>query len=294
MGTPNGRSPAWRVIVAAVKGGKDPTGESGLKKLKDVDRRSSRASSPLAKQFLKADDPLIEALGLKDSRPRRRSIASWRASSSTTSFAPSSEGRTRGGREVERPARRRRSARRSRPSRRCRRASRRRSRQSRRQPPDRRRGPVQGLRQDAVPGRHVHAAAVVRHREGLRGRDGERSATRRRSAGLYERNAGVRQQAARSTCPQRWLEQAEGLDSKTPLNFVCTADIIGGNSGSPVINRDAEVVGLIFDGNIESLPGNYWYDENRNRAVGVHSAGIIEALQKVYGETELAKELTGS
>ncbi|HTA66257.1 MAG TPA: S46 family peptidase, partial [Xanthomonadaceae bacterium] len=68
-------------------------------------------------------------------------------------------------------------------------------------------------------------------------------------------------------------------------------DIIGGNSGSPVINRNGEVVGLVFDGNIESLGGDYWFDERVNRTVAVHSGAILEALRKVYGADRLVAEL---
>jgi V8-like Glu-specific endopeptidase len=73
-----------------------------------------------------------------------------------------------------------------------------------------------------------------------------------------------------------------------------TNDIIGGNSGSPVVNRDAQVVGLIFDGNIQSLGGDYGFDPSVNRAVAVHSAAILEALEKIYGAQRLVNELRGT
>ncbi|MGH7169019.1 MAG: S46 family peptidase, partial [Gemmataceae bacterium] len=93
--------------------------------------------------------------------------------------------------------------------------------------------------------------------------------------------------------PRRWIDKKDKLHLKTPLNFICTADIIGGNSGSPVINRQAEVVGLIFDGNIQSLALDFAYSDEQARATSVHSAGIVEALRKVYDAGELADELTG-
>ncbi len=88
-----------------------------------------------------------------------------------------------------------------------------------------------------------------------------------------------------------WHAHHDQLDLTTPLNFVCTADIIGGNSGSPVINRQAELVGVIFDGNIQSLTADYFYSETEARAVAVHSSAIREALRSIYGEAHLAEEL---
>ena len=110
--------------------------------------------------------------------------------------------------------------------------------------------------------------------------------------GLFERNQGMSNEHP-FDLPQHWIDSKAKIDLDTPYNFVCTADIIGGNSGSPVLNRNAEVVGLIFDGNIESLPGNYWFDEVINRAVSVHTGGMMEAIEKIYGEADLVKELRG-
>jgi V8-like Glu-specific endopeptidase len=78
------------------------------------------------------------------------------------------------------------------------------------------------------------------------------------------------------------------------VDFVSTCDIIGGNSGSPVVNKQGELVGLIFDGNIEGLVGDYVYNEENNRAVAVHSAAMIEVLRKVYDAGALADELLGN
>ena len=91
--------------------------------------------------------------------------------------------------------------------------------------------------------------------------------------------------------PQRYMERKDKLDLSTPLDFVNTCDIIGGNSGSPVINREGELVGLIFDGNIESLVGDYVYNEENNRAVAVHTAAMSEALRRIYDAGSLADEL---
>jgi hypothetical protein len=110
--------------------------------------------------------------------------------------------------------------------------------------------------------------------------------------GLYDRAASF------SNKPPFDLtaKEAAGRDKlnlSTPLDFVTTGDIIGGNSGSPVVNRNGELVGLIFDGNIESLAGDFVYDGSKNRAVAVHSAGMIEGLRKFYGADALADELEG-
>jgi hypothetical protein len=91
--------------------------------------------------------------------------------------------------------------------------------------------------------------------------------------------------------PQRWATPPAGLDLSTPMNFVSTADIIGGNSGSPVLDKDLEVVGVVFDGNIESLPGDYIYLPERNRSVTVDVRAILAALDHVYDLDRLVLEL---
>jgi hypothetical protein len=112
-----------------------------------------------------------------------------------------------------------------------------------------------------------------------------------RIAGLYERAAKFNYKPPYQL-PERWIEKKSALDLNTPFNLVSTNDIIGGNSGSPLFNKAGELVGLIFDGNIQSLVGNFVYDETQNRAVSVDVRAMIEALRKVYGATELANELT--
>ncbi len=94
--------------------------------------------------------------------------------------------------------------------------------------------------------------------------------------------------------PPRWTEKKSALNLNTPFNFVSTNDIIGGNSGSPTINQNGELVGLIFDGNIQSLVGDYVYDASVNRAISVDSRGMLEVLKKVFGANEIAAELTAA
>ncbi|MEM6963728.1 MAG: S46 family peptidase [Bacteroidota bacterium] len=92
--------------------------------------------------------------------------------------------------------------------------------------------------------------------------------------------------------PEKWMNPPMDL-LKAPLNFVSTNDIIGGNSGSPMINQNLEAIGLIFDGNIESLPGNFIFDDEVNRTVSVHAGGILAAIKYIYKADKLYDELTG-
>jgi hypothetical protein len=91
-----------------------------------------------------------------------------------------------------------------------------------------------------------------------------------------------------------WLKMKSKLNLQTPVNYVSTADIIGGNSGSPTVNQVGEVVGIVFDGNIESMVWDFYYDDRQARALSVDSRGIIEALRNIYGADALVDELTGT
>jgi len=112
--------------------------------------------------------------------------------------------------------------------------------------------------------------------------------------GLYDRAFGFGEKGP-FDLPQSVKSRREKVDLGTPLNFVYTADTIGGNSGSPVINRNGELLGLNFDSNVQKLSNRYWYidEAEGSRAVGVHSAGILEALRKIYDANELVTELVG-
>ena len=111
-------------------------------------------------------------------------------------------------------------------------------------------------------------------------------------AGLYQRSSEHANKEP-FDLPPRWIERKEKLSLGTRFNFVCDADIIGGNSGSPVVNKAGQFVGIIFDGNIQSLVLDYVYTDKQARAVSVDSAAIVEALRNVCDAGRLADELLG-
>jgi hypothetical protein len=109
-------------------------------------------------------------------------------------------------------------------------------------------------------------------------------------AGLFAR-AKEMQYRPPFDLPPRWLKRQSRLKAATPLNFVSTCDLIGGNSGSPVVNRAGEFVGIIFDGNLASLSWDYAFSDKQGRATSVDAAAILEALAKVYDAKHLVREL---
>jgi hypothetical protein len=110
-------------------------------------------------------------------------------------------------------------------------------------------------------------------------------------AGTFQHSAEHKNQPP-FDLPKSWLAKKDAIKGSTPFNFVSTADIIGGNSGSPVVNRAGEFVGIIFDGNLESLPWDYQFDDRVGRAISVDSAAILEALRNIYSATNVVSELT--
>jgi hypothetical protein len=111
--------------------------------------------------------------------------------------------------------------------------------------------------------------------------------------GLYDRADGWGPEAENHSwaLPPRWRERRPALDPSTPLDFITSNDIIGGNSGSPVLDRRGELVGLVFDGNLATIAGRYYYDPRANRGVSVDGRAILEALAKVYDAPGLVQEL---
>jgi hypothetical protein len=120
--------------------------------------------------------------------------------------------------------------------------------------------------------------------------DGKTIAPITMMAGLFERATG----AAPYRLPESWLKAQPTLNPKQPFNFVTTNDIIGGNSGSPMVNKAGEIVGLVFDGNRQSLGGNFGYDGSTNRTVAVNVGLMREALAKVYRADRILRELDGN
>ncbi len=117
--------------------------------------------------------------------------------------------------------------------------------------------------------------------------------------GLYDRHFGWGGNEAKAmggawTLPQRWLDRKDRLDLSTPFNFAHAVDITGGNSGSPVVNAKGELVGVIFDGNIESNAGKYYFDEKVNRGVSLDVRAVLQSLDKVMDAPHLASEIRGN
>ncbi len=108
--------------------------------------------------------------------------------------------------------------------------------------------------------------------------------------GLYARNVEFDNEYP-FNLPQIWLDRRDKIDMKKGVNFVATNDIIGGNSGSPMVNRELEIIGLIFDGNIQMLGNRFLYKDDIPRSVSVHSQAIVEAMAKIYDAQRIVDEL---
>ncbi len=120
--------------------------------------------------------------------------------------------------------------------------------------------------------------------------DGQSIAPHTTMAGAFDHELAHAQQQD-WTLPESWKAAQSQISAATPFNFVCTADIIGGNSGSPVVDRDGKMVGIIFDGNIQSLTADFYHSELQGRAVAVHIAAVLEALPKIYSASALQQQI---
>lgn len=120
--------------------------------------------------------------------------------------------------------------------------------------------------------------------------DGEKIPAQTTMGGAFDHEAAHNSEDG-WVLPKSWKDAKGRLAAQTPFNFVCTADIIGGNSGSPVVDRDGKMVGIIFDGNIQSLTADFYHSEVQGRAVAVHIAGVLEALRSIYQADKLASEI---
>ena len=147
--------------------------------------------------------------------------------------------------------------------------------------------PLRGLRHEPAPGCDLHAAPDLRHGEGL---DRERPGGRAVHLPVHGCSS-ARPARSPSRCPDSWLKVKGELDMQTKFDLATTSDITGGNSGSPLIDAQGRIVGLMFDGNIHSVAGDYWYDPVLNRAVAVDPTIMFESLRKVYKANELLAEL---
>ena len=146
------------------------------------------------------------------------------------------------------------------------------------------------------PGAEYPAVGALRITDGVVARypyNGTLAPPRTSFYGIFERSANF-DDAMPFTLPASYEAARDRIDLSVPLNFVTTDDITGGNSGSPVIDREARVVGIAFDGNIEQLPNEFLFRTEAGRTVSVHAAGILEALRSVYQAQALVNELLGS